>query len=478
MRLFSIYFGMILSALCLSISSRADQTDIKMQNMHLTMEIFLNEQVQNRGLSAAAWLRFQNTSNKPIKKLSLLLNSGLTATKIVGTKNRNLSFTATPVQIHRQIHQQIQRQTYGANFELIQINITLARALNPGDSTEFSIQYKGDLKSLAIYGDDLPVDTLNPDFTMIRMDSFIYPVLADPAFDAIQNYKKNQRFTPTAKITVPQGYSLAGNAIEQKRTLSGSREQIELRANAPYYGFVLGLGKYQKITNPSATHYFRNRDDRNAEAINQRILALSENYTSLLGQSNPKQKYILTELDNAYRAASNDNFDFVTFGDYSMINLENRLAPLWQIRNYDNSDHGWHIALTDMLKNKDKISQFGTEQFKAFKAIIKTNPELKKIPLKDYNNKDHQAYSNTGYSLMFAALHEAIGADQFWQFIKGFKDEFGQLGASSEDLGDYLKENIKSKKARRFVIDWISKGRITKVLKNAETFPGLVTQIK
>ena len=437
-----------------------------MQNMHLTMETFLSNQVKNRGISAAAWLRFRNISDAPLTNITLLLNPGLTVTKIAGPQNRALRFSSKNARID------------GSSLELNIVTVRLATPLQANNSAEFSVQYKGDLNSLNLYGDTFPIDTLNPDFTMIRMESFIYPVIAAPAAAALKAYKKYQRFSPTAKITVPQGYSLAGNAIERKRVLSGTREQIELKTNVPAYGFVLGLSKYSKIGSPALTQYYLDKNREAALKANSRAQQIIEQYTGLLGASAPSQKYILADLENLYESSNNHGYDFSVFGDYSSINFSEQLAPLWQIKNYSDTNNGWHVALTHMLKNNNNVADIGVNSFKAVKQMLSADKELAKTSLKSYAEKGHAPRSTDAYSLLFATLHETLGKDRFWEIMKSFRNEFASFGASDEDLYEHLKDSVKNKKSRKLVIDWMNKGRIMKAINKADTFAKFSAQFK
>ena len=466
MRLLSIILSITLSSISILAENQSLSTDIKMQNMHLSMEVFLSNQVKNRGVSAAAWLRFRNTSNKPIKDITFLLNPGLTVTKVIGTKNQSLRFSSQVGNIK------------GGNLNLNINKITLIHAVQPNNSTELSIQYKGDLKSLAIYDDTLPIDTLTPGFTMIRMENFIYPIIANPTIKAIEDYKTHQRYTPTAKITVPQGYSLAGNAVEQKRTLTGTREQIELRGNTPFYGLTLGLGKYTKLINSAVTHYYLNQNDNAALMANNEINELIKTYNQLLGVKREKKRYILSELASPYTAKSGTGFDFILSGDYSGINFKNRLAKFWQIKNYDNSQHGWHLALTQILENFDNVTEFGADKFNNLRNIIENNPKLGKIAFKKYDEEGYENQLTDAYGLLFAVMHEVLGKDRFWHLLKNFRDEFGQQGANNEDLYKHLKTNIKNKKVKKLMIDWINKGRIIKSFEKADSFKTLIERVK
>jgi hypothetical protein len=440
--------------------------DIKMQNMHLTMETFLSNQPKNRGISAAAWVRFRNTSSAPVSNITLLLNPDLTVTKVVGTRNRALRFSTKLKNIDN------------SDLELNIISVKLSSTLKPDDSTEFSVQYKGDLKSLSLYGDTFPIDTLNPDFTMIRMDSFIYPVISEPSAKALETYKKYQRYNPTAKITVPQGYSLAGNAIERKRVLSGSREQIELKAIAPSYGFILGLGKYSKINTPALTQYYLDKNSEAAFAANAKATMIIDKYTALLGENAANKKYILADLGNAYQKPGAEGYDFVTFGNYNSVDLEVQLSRLWRIKNYSDNNNGWNIALINLLKNNEKVRELGEISFKTIKQTLTLDKKLAGTALKSYAEKGYSTQSTDAYAFLFAVLHETLGKDTFWQVMRSFRNEFVDFGASDEDLYEHLKNAIRNKNSRKLVIDWMNKGRIMKAINKADTFSTFAGQFK
>ncbi len=466
MRVLFLCFSLLAFSTTLLSQTQPFPMDIKMQNMHLTMETFLSNQPKNRGVSAAAWVRFRNTSSAPISNITLLLNPNLTVTKIVGTRNRTLRFSTKLKDIDN------------SDLELNSISVKLSSPLKPSDSTEFSVQYKGDLKSLNLYGDTFPIDTLNPDFTMIRMDSFIYPVISEPSAKALETYKKHQRYSPTAKITVPQGYSLAGNAVERKRVLSGTREQIELKAIAPSYGFILGLGRYSKISTSALTQYYLGENSEAALAANAKAATISNKYTALLGENAANKKYILADLGNAYQTSGAAGYDFVTFGNYNSVNLQAQLSRLWQIKNYSDNDNGWHVALTDLLKNNNEIDKLGEISFKTIKQTLKLDKKLAGTALKAYAEKGYAKQSTNAYAFLFAVLHETLGKDTFWQIMKSFRNEFADFGASDEDLYEHLKSSIKNKKNRKLVIDWMNKGRIMKAVNKADTFAAFAGQFK
>lgn len=444
------------------VAQSTDRPAIEMQNMHLTFDVYLSNQPKSRGLSAAAWLRLRNNTGVPVRNLTLLLNPGLKVTKIVGAKNANLKYT-------------IANTSLGENGPALQvIKVTLPTALKKNNSTEFSVQYQGDPKSLGSYGATWPLDTLTPDFTMIRPESFIYPIISEASLEAFDQYKKNQRFSPTARITVPQGYSLAGNATETSRNLKGTREEIEVRTLGKSYGLVLGLARYNKILDGPFRLFYLAENSANAKELATKANAIIETLANKLGDPSKSKAYVVSDLDNAYQATNGPSHAFINFGDYSSVPLETALPSLWEMKNYSGETGGWHIAINQLAS--DGMNSLAI--FDKLKSFLESDKKTQKLGLMEYAEAGHAETATDGYLLLFTVLKELIGKDDFWTVIKSFRSEFADFGANDDDLLDYMKRSLENRKARKLVIDWIDKGRIMRDLKASENFEALVNRYK
>ncbi len=444
------------------VAQSTDRPAIEMQNMHLTFDVYLSNEPKSRGLSAAAWLRFRNNTGAPVRNLTLLLNPGLKVTKIVGAKNTNLKYTEANTSLGEN----------GPGLKVVKV--TLPAALKNKNSAEFSVQYQGDLKSLAAYAAAWPTDTLSPNFTMVRPENFIYPIVSDASLNAFNRYKSQQRFSPTARITVPAGYSLAGNAVEMSRTLKGAREEIEVRAINKSYGLVLGLTRYNKIVDGPFRLFYLEENGMNAKELATKANSIIEDLKNKLGDPIKNKAYIVADLENAYQAADGLNHAFSNFGDYSSVPLESALPSLWQMKNYSSETGGWHIAISQLAGN----GQNALTVFDKLKSLVESDKKTQKLGLMEYAEAGYAEAATDGYLLLLTTLKELISEESFWTTIKSFRNEFADLGASDDDLLDHLKRNIKNRKARKLVIDWIDKGRIMRDLKASDDFGALVNRYK
>jgi len=477
MRLFVLIFAFGLFA---APESYASQPGVELLNSTLIAKLHMDETARKGQMVGAYQIRFRNPGNKPISQVPILLNPGLSITKIVGAGNILLRTTST-----------IEPVEGMEVLELTTALVPLIKPLNKNDHAEIIIHFRGYLEDLSWTGLDGVKDTLNPDFTMIRAEAFAYPVFASPKITAIKTAMAHKPFFQVAEIELPGANTIAGSHQIANKTITGERTNFTLKNPRPTKLMTLAIAPYQHINEgPVLVSYFA-EDKAGARQILDAATAETTRLTRLLGDANKGALLQIVALAEGYSSQSETAiFRDRTFFANPVLNdkmpvlndkMKAMILRMWQTSKDAKAGHwakGLDAVTSNLFGTQEEMEAFETTAFAASKALFSADAALRKTALSDYVLDGFAAESDTVSTLGFAVLYKIMGEDDYFSFVRSLRGALNGGYADMESVAEFMGKNLKHKKARKFAKNWFINSKAGKDMNKAKSFADLVSRYK
>lgn len=399
-------------------------------------------EISENTLSGVAKISLKNTSGKGITEIPILLHRLMKATAVLDGAGRAVQFSQT-------IRGLEGRDTYQVNY----VEVHLRRALSPGGVAEIEVDYEGHLTGYAETGMLYVRESLDPAFTIIRSETFAYPHILFPVDDQ-RRLCWNDTFDQTIHVTVPKGY-VALNSGEIAEEPSEPTPQgfitYHFTSTTPRGAVIIPIAKYERMDSQANRIYYFPEDRSGAETVSQSMEKACGLFTGWFGPLKGSRGISVVEIPA----------DFGSQSDYPMIlqtaaafqkatelgQLYHELSHLWNPKELEVVSPRWNEGLAMFLQGlvterlgKDGASLVLTEHlFSSFQHYLRENKQAQTVPMMDYGIKDlTSSLSYTGGEVFFALVYDLLGPDKFFEMYRTFYDEFGDKGATTEDLLKHL----------------------------------------
>lgn len=467
----------IFAFLMLSVPAFGKQTaanDIELLSSTLITKLHFDRNPRKAQMVGALQVSFRNITNAPLTKVQVLLNPGLRFERISGPGNQALGFTNGYVAIEGL-----------GQLELNAAILTLASPLAPQKRVEIAIHYRGFLENLSFVGLDGVPETLDPDFTMLRAQSFAYPVFSRPdklSIEAAWNHKPFQQF---AFVEYPGQNSIVATLPVVGKTIDAGKNNAELKAKGPTRMLAIAIAPYETATEKYVSVLHRANNAQAAQFLAREADKEAEKFASRLGPPPKDTVFQIAETPDTYRtdAAAGISFKPASFFAAPTVDasMKKAIGDLWRFNTAGTPDHwadGLDGFISSMMLNPQKASLELDAQFAAVKSLVVENKTLGKTALADFaidGFSDEQALFSR---VAFATLHDITGSDVFFGLMRDVRRDLRGSYRDLSAIADYLADNVSDKKARRFVENWFAGGKAGKDIAKAKNFADLVSRYK
>jgi len=448
----------------------ATDGSVELLNSTLITKLHLDH-TANRGQMVGAYqISFRNTSDSPLSSVSLLLNPSLSFTKITGSNGRILSAPSNLMPI--------------AGYELLELNVAtvqLPEPLGADKRTEIVVHYKGYLTNMTYLAVDGVKETLSPDFTMIRADSFGYPVFAEPTRSSIESAFTHKPFQQVTFIEYPGTNDIAGSLNIESKELAGNTTKVEMKSPTPTGLFAAAIAPYTHLeTGPIKISFLQGST---ASAQNFLMLAGREakRIEALLGPASAGAVLRVIELPDGYKNTGGQGTYLRGKSVFDAPSLEPELGAgiqnLWRTPGAGKPGHwanGLDTILAHALSAPDDLQTLQQNTFDEAKSLFTANKSIGKTALADYAVEGYSNESDAISTLAYTALFSLLGPDGFFKFVKELKAETKGQYTDMQAIADFMKANIKNKTAKKFAKNWFSSGRSGKDMAKAKSFDDLL----
>jgi len=468
-----LFFLLGVFSLVAASGSYASSPNIELLNSTLITKLHLDETPRDGQMVGAYQISFRNPGDTPVTQVPILLNPGLNIIKVVGSGNRSLPTTSVILPVKGM-----------EMLELTAAMVPLLKPLQKNNRTEIVIHYRGYLEDISWTGLAGVKDTLHPDFTMIRAEAFAYPVFAAPDIQAIKTAWAQKPFRQVAHVELPGTYDIAGSHLIISKTITNERTDFDLKNPRPTGLMTLAIAPYQRISEgPVSISYF-GEDVAGA----QKLLAVTSSETTklerLLGKTAKGAALQIVALPDGVSSQSETAiFKGRNFFKTPLLTSEMKAAILdmWKTSKGAKPGHwatGLDAATEKLLGEPNDISAFKGDIFTTSKPMFLASKTLGKTALRDYAIDGFSAQSDTVSALGFAVLHDIMGEDAFFAFVRGLRDELNSGYADMELVADYMANHLTDKKAHKFAKNWFMNGKAGKDMAKAKNFSDLVARYR
>jgi len=434
-------------------------------NSYTSMKLHLDD--ANGQMVGAAWIRVRNNTDAPISEIPFVLNPGLYVTNITGKGNAMLTFNSdvTPVEGYEYL-------------EATNGKAQLLSPIKPGGETELVIHYKGTLQAIGWAGIEGADETLASGFTIIRAESFGYPVIAAANKASIEAAIGQPAYFQTATVDLPQGYDIAGNLTQQERTTNGSNDKIDLKSKYPTKAMLLPIGHFDKTTAGPITIATQQSVPRDTAEIIERPELQMKVLTGWLGA--PKRELAITYIPDGFGSRTEAGFLMFpenlsgdqTLNRTALMEVNDAVSGLWGLSEHTQGawDTGLKTVINTLLANEDTKAAKATA-FNNVMSIIVSEKELGKTSLPDFPNP---SLRDAVGKMFFWVLYEKLGSNDFFAFARMLRTELPNSKTGYQMLADVISEENAPKTAKKLSKNWLEKGKLAKDFKKAKSFADVV----
>src|SRR4030042_1997764 len=336
-----------------------------------------------------------NDTEIPVSSVPVLLYRLLTVKSVRNGEKIARPFTQNVISITR-------REKVQVNF----IEISLDRALLPGEQTRLELEYEGYLLGYAEAGWRYVKDHISKDFTIMRTDGYGYPIIAYPDEREMMSIF-SEKFDYLINITVPKGMTAvtAGELIS--RTETGDESTFTFRSRKPSFRMDIAISDYRYFdSGQNRIGYFPD-DSAGAQAIMNALVKSLEIYENWFGRPDSYRGYTIIEVPEGYGSQADVCAMIISADNFKkrdqMYTIYHEAAHLWNVSNLESQpcrfeSEGFaqfmQLLVYERLDNRENsVSEAAQGYVDRIRKTFTENPEFKSIPVKDYGVKDMTQYS-------------------------------------------------------------------------------------
>lgn len=410
---------------------------------------------QERRLEAEARMTVKNLADTSQAELPFLLYRLLEVESVGDAAGRLLEFSSAIVK--------------DADEPALQVNylrVRLSPPLAPGASATLVIKYRG-----AVFG--YPEvwayvhDTVSEDYTLLRQDSFSYPILGRPT--QAERFGADRKFTYTAEVTVPAGLTVAMGGRLQETRQEGDRTTFVYESKVPTWRVDVAAARFAVVKDePSQLYVYVLAEHaagaRNVLAAMKRVVAL---YARLFGEVPDYGGYTAIEIPGGWGSQAAELYFLQTAAAFTdpkrLGEVYHEVAHTWnakpkpevqRTRWFDEAFASYFESLAVREFEGEEAFRADMEQSrKSFLRWVDAGPLYAETPIVDYGKHEigGLSYSKGAWSLY--VLHQLLGEEKFLTLMRRFLAEHREPPADFQDF-QRLAEQVAGRKLDNYFQEW------------------------
>ncbi len=428
---------------------------------------------ESKTLSASGSITIKNISTSATDHIPLRLYRMISVSAINNTDDAPLSFT-----------QQILSNEDWPVFQSNYIEVALTKPLKPQESYTFEISFSGALRGYQETGMSYVKDSISDDFSIIRMDSFAYPLVSYPN-DNINREAKFwlYNYDYDMIVTVPNSHVVANGGELVSKKENHDLISYRYKNKLPVWRMDFAVAKYQFSSSGKYTIFSwqpKKDVDRVLQAVNDTVNL----YSDWFGPLSHELGYSIIQVPENYGAQADITSviqDATGFkGVENLDKVYHELSHQWNVKSLDKFSPRWDEgqatfleALTlDHLHLPGHLEKHTKQIFTSLKKTFAKNKTYRNTAYIDYGKKGLNAYS-VGM-VFFRLMFDIVGQDDFNKLIGGFYQTYYTSGATTEQFINYMLKNSKTDLALLFN-QWAYSAEYAKLISQSEGYSQLLS---
>ena len=422
-------------------------------------------------LEGEAEITVRNASDAPLAEVPLLLNRMMKATE-VRVQGRPATFTQRLAELE------------GAETHHVRmVSVSLEQPLASGRQLRISLRYGGQLVGYPETGMLYVRETLDPDFTILRSETFCYPHVVPPRGDAVDFVQRHDRFDQRLEISVPEGHVVV---------TGGRSTGIESRNDRRVYSFesyeaastiMAAVAPYRVVESSGHRIYHFAESGDGVEKLARKMDDALALYSAWFGPRRLKRGLVIAEIPRFFGSQAGPLIIQTSdaFNDPSEYGqFYHELSHLWNAPDVDAEPSRWNEGLAiflqalveERLGNEGSLDDGMSRAVERLRRGLEEDDRVATIAMADYGREDMTDYSYATGALMFGLLHSVVGERRLLGFLGRYYQDAYEVGSTDRDFVDRLGVEL-GDRAAAITREWFSTTDFGERLAAAEDWPAL-----
>ena len=401
-------------------------------------------------LEAEATIRLTNVSNRPQEEVSLVLHRLMKASAIE-SGGQVLEFT-----------QDLRSLENWENFHIQHLTVRWPEPLAANEETTLTIRYTGQLVGYPEVGMLYVRETLDPDFTILRYETFSYPQVSQPERDAVSAARRDD-FEWETEVTVPEGNLVVTGGRPSGTATKDGMTTYSFASYEPDGILMIPIAPYQVATSgPHRVFHFAGSSE-GVEILKGNLERVMAIYTDWFGPPRLERGLTVAEIPSFFGSQAGPLILQTTeaFNDPERYHeFYHELSHLWNPRDTDPQPCRWNEGLATFLEGlvEDRIARPGflhdhlSGIFTRLEASAEKNQKLRTVAPIDYGREDMTGFSYSVGALFFALVYEQVGEEALLAFLHDYSQKHRESGSSDQAFAEAI--ILALPETRNLVEDW------------------------
>jgi hypothetical protein len=386
-------------------------------------------------LAGTATLEIENWTDDPVAEASLLLNRLMRFDAIRSSAGEPLSFSQQIVTFVDSPMQQVNQAT-----------IHLATALPPGGRATTVVAYSGYLVGYTETGSLYIRDRIDPEFTILRVDAYAFPVVGVPSRVANRSVPE-VAFPFDVAVTVPSDLTVASGGELLAKTTAGLFTTWAYRSASPAPFLNLAIAKYVIFQEEGVRVFAFPRDESGA----RRVLAAARGaialFTRSFGPTLARPAFAVIEIPEDFGSQASIAGGIIQTADAfrnasELRQLYHEISHFWNSPDSDHPSPRWNEGLASYLERRaareldgrDEVDANAFARAERLLTLAKENPRLQSVPLASYGKEGMTDFSYSVGAILFYLLDRVVGPAKFDELIGSYYQKNKTFGAGSAEF--------------------------------------------
>lgn len=354
------------------------------------------------------------------------------------------------------------------NCQVNHVAVTLREPLPAGGTTKITLKYSG-----AIFGYPEVMhyvrEHIGEDYTLLRLDAFAYPVLAEPSFRSFIA-TVDALFTYDLEITVPRGTQVACGGLPHGTSIDEGTETFRFASRVPTFRMDIAAAKFKVVKNDAGnlTVYALPEDEAGGPNLLKEMQRVIAFYTSRFGPSPKAAAYTVIEVPEGYGSQASDFYILLVAGGFKdpkrVSEVYHEIGHAWnpkikpevqRTRWFDEAFASYFEALA--LREFEGQKAFDDQMAgyrERFRRDAQKDSRHATTPIAEYGKEElgENSYTKGAWSLY--VLNQIVGEEGFNQIVRTLLGEFSDHPTDFKDFQDVV-ARVSQRDLSRFYQEWI-----------------------
>ncbi len=367
------------------------------------------------------------------------------------------------------------------------LEIDLLEPIKPEESRTFSLQFNGYIRGYAETGWLYVKDSITPEFSLLRTDSFAYPIIGYPNETVnSQVLIMSHRFDYDVRISVPKPLIVANGGALISKTEDKNKQTFRYKNKLPAWRMDFAIAPYQ-LTEKGKYRIFSWEPENKVQPVLDEIVKTVDLYSQWFGPLATELGYTFIEVPEGFGAQADVTSviqDATAFrGGEELTRIYHELSHQWNVKPLDQYSPRWNEGLATFLEDLtfDQLHQPG--------FLNESTESILKRLKNDFSQNDQ--YGQTGYldfgkaglnsyrvgSPFFRLIYDLIGEQKFNRVLAEYYRDYYQTGATTEQLIERF-SIVSNNDLQRLFRDWAYTGEYVKIISNSKNYAELLARYK